>query len=438
MAFLRSDNNQNLVKGAGGIAGEGTPVGGRSRTTAGRPGSWYNIQDFLSANPNPNIAQRVQQRAGESLGQAKGQMQTQIEGLQQAPTPEAYSTDRFTTIREGGIDPTETQSLRSFLGQTVESAEPGAQSYELTPDQQLKDVRNPFEGVKQGDFGSIMQWYGDAEPPSSDYTPGMQRMDQMLLRGAGIEKTLPSQMESQYQTEILDPIQQKREQLKAQQDESKKAFEEQRTNWTQGISSFLEGEDKKIQDVLAQQEQQLAEQNRMNLQDITGQYYDDLKFIYPTLGSPYTTKALGEFANPAMRYISRENVVAPDLNTAAMEYFTDPQGYADYNTLAGLLGQENPYDLSAQAFDPGDYEFDVNRMAADYRNKYRAIEQEKARNIIEQILGGDPFVYDWGAIPANTYDVPLYWDTKYGRIANEMAEAGQTIKPPAAQIDYQY
>lgn len=430
MAFLRNQDNQSMVRGEGGIAGEGTPVGGSSRTSAGRPNSWYNIQDFLSANPNPNIAQRVQQRAGEAMGQARQQAQQQIQGVQQAPAPEAYSTDRFTSIREGGITPGETQNLRSFLGQSIESAEPGQQAYELSPEQQIKDVANPFKDVKPGDFGSIMSWYGNAERPSSDYTPGMQKMDEMLFRGSDAAKTFPDQMESQYQSEVMVPIQQRRDQLRNEQAQAKKDFEQQRTNWTQGISSFLEGEDKKIQDIYEQQQQQLAESNRRTLQDIAPQYYNDLSFLYPQLNSGLGNKGVGNINNPIGRYFTKQEGVTPDLNTAALAYFSDPQQFADYNTLAGLIGQANPYDINVTPFSPSEFSFDPGQFTEDWRRKYKGLEQAKLNKRISDYGQALPTVDD----PRQPFLVPEFFDTKYGRIINDMAQAGEMITPTPLEV----
>jgi len=138
------------------------------------------------------------------------------------------------------------------------------------------------------------------------------------------------------------------------------------------------------------------------------------------------------------KYLTRDQVVSPDLNTAAKQYYEDPQGFTDYNTLSNLLGLQPGYDTSVQSFSPGEWNFNEQGFIDDWKNKYKADQQAAAQQAINEILGGDPYVYNFGGEPTNVYQVPTYWDTKYGRIRNDMAQAGQTIKPPAADFTYRY
>lgn len=445
MAFLRSENANNTLKGAGGYAGNGTPVGGRPRTAAGQPGNWYNIQDFLNANPQKsNVAPRIEQKAGESMAGAKQQLQSQFNTVQNQtmPTPETYSGDKFSQIRQGGINQGETQDLRRFLDQTPQNFEPGQQLYELAPEQQVRDVRNPFSDMKTGDFSSIMKWYGDIERPSSEYTPGMQKMDEMLLRKSNIGEELPGQMQGRFQSEIIDPIKQKRDQLQAKQADSQKAFEQQRTDWTQGISSFLQGEDAKIKDIYEQQQQAMAEQDAVTTQQIFGNDYENLQWLYPdnAADSGLTLKNViagdprqgSQTDVMGSKYLQRSPVIDPSMNTAALQYYTNPQDLADYNTLIGLLGQGDPRQLEGvEAFDPGEWTYDRKAFSQDWRDKYKEIEQQKIQDTIDAIMNKPPVSHQWGKpIP---YVVPENFDTEYGQIINDMEQAGQIIMPQSLE-----
>ena len=440
MAFLSNKNNNdnNLLSGAGGIAGEGMSVGGTPRTAAGTSGGWYNIQDFLQANQQtPNVQTRIEQKAGQGLSEAKNQLQSQQSGLSQLPTTEAYSNDRLQSLRQGGIDPNETSQIRGFLDQSLGNKEAGTQSYERSSQEQLPDIKNPYSNLQSGNFDSIMNWYGGLEKPSADYTPGMQKMDEMLLRGSKDFSTdFPSKMKDQYQQEVVDPLQSQRAELDRRKSEASQNFSDEGKEWHQGISGFLGGEKAKVNERLAQQQLDLAEQNQMKTQDIMGDYYNDLNFYNDMTGVNQLTQGgntvLKDSFDPRYQglstfntddYITRDAIVDPTIGTAASSYFSNPNDLQSYNALAGLIGEEGYNTEGLADFNPGKWNFDNQLFEQDYRQKLGQIEEDKLRKQIDSLMNS---YYDYGGTP-ETFRVPEIVDTKYGPMRLNLAEAGQVV-----------
>lgn len=464
MAFLQTDqnkkNNQNgqLVSGAGGFAGEGTPVGGTQRSAAGQPGGWYNLQEFIRANPQtPNVQSRIEQRGGQGLASAKEQLQSNVRGLQNIPTAEKYSTDRLTSMRQEGLTGQETGQLRGFLDQTLEGIQPGTQQYELSAQEQLPDIQNPYQGLQPGSFDSLMSWYGNLEKPSATYTSGMQKMDEALLRGSkDFAKKFPGQMQQSFQQEVVDPLQEQRANLERRKQEASQQFTDEGKQWHEGISGFLGGEKAKVNERLAEQELEFAKQNQMQTQDIMGDYYQD---IIPTditgmnqiaPGGEYVLKSIPDANQPSWempapsetylgpvnldpsQYITRGEAVAPTIGTAAQSYFS-PQDLQTYNTLAGLVGQDI-YDPQGLAqFDPGYWNFDALAFEQDYRTRLGRLEEERLQPIIDYILNTN--YYPGYGQSAETLDIPEFLQTKYGPVRLNLAQAGQTItQRPSDQL----
>ena len=243
----------------GGYAGTSTPVGQKKKSIAGSPGGWFNIQDFMDANKGSSITQsRIQGRGLEQLGGAVSQLSQQQADLQAIPEAEKFSSERLTGIREGGIDQNEISSLSNYLGQTPGSSQAGIQSYELDPASQMQSISSPYGGLQSGDLNSIMNWYGELERPSASYTPGMQKMDEMLLRGnTDFVQQFPEQLQSQFQTNVTDKLAQSRSDIAGRQKEAKDAYTAERGHWTGGIDQFLGSEENKINQEYQKQADQL-------------------------------------------------------------------------------------------------------------------------------------------------------------------------------------
>lgn len=465
MAFLRQNQTGSLVSDAGGIAGEGSNVGVRQKTTAGSPSGWYNIQDFLSANTQaPVVQQRIEQRGSEELNKAKNELAGNVSNLTTAPTPTAYSQSALQGITEGGLSGEETQNLRNYLDQSLTGAEAGQQQYELSAKEQLPDIANPFQSLKPGSFESLMSWYGNLEKPSATYTPGMQKMDEMLLRG---QKTFaqdyPEQLQSQYKEQVTAPLESKRAEVEASKAKSEEAFRQAGKQWYEGISDYLGNEKNKITDIYNQQAQQLADINSQNIWDVMGPEYSQYAQQAQASGvspSGYTTVAqrptiqptAGEGVNQAnlqayrvtglnpYDYVTRGTIYNPSMNTAAVTL--SPEQFDTYNVLAGLIPNAG-YEQYAEGktFSPGEYTFNKQGFEEDYKNIARQLAENKVKADLAELGKLSPANIPTGTNPGDypnlvqSYDVPIYAQTPFGTIELQSPQAGTKVYSPYNFVD---
>lgn len=336
----------------------------KKKTTAGSPSGWYNIQEFLGANQqDPAVKQRLEEQATGQLEQAKQQTGMYDEaGALQPFDAQDYVTQAspwdegsFQEMLGGGLDKDEKSKIQQGLTQ-----EAGQQ---VNPESVFQDVPNPFSGMKEGDFGSIMNWYGGPKEQTSQYTPGMQKMDEMLLRGhKGFTTDFPKQQQDAFQgvkderTSRVGDIQTAQEQ--AAGPTGTVATEKQA--WQTGIGNFLGGQQQKIA---------LENQSQQNLYDhMTGKQqegtvessksaipiqdwinvqkykeYDPSQVgtpVSPTTGKVLNyARALGVQGVNPWDYIQMSHDIAPTEGMAAMEVLGSQQGIDDYNALSQLYDQ---------------------------------------------------------------------------------------------------
>jgi len=442
MAFLSSGNQGDLISGGGGYAGAGATIGGKQKTTAGKPGGWYNIQDFLAANPQtPNVQSRMTQRGSQQLGEAKGQLQSQVSALPSMPTPEQYSQERFGGILQDGVTGGEASNLRSFLDQ---SYTPSA-----TPQELLPGVQSPYKNMQPGSFESVMNWYGDIERPSAAYTPGMQKMDEMLLRGQkGFAQEFPTQLQQQFQSEVGQPLEAKRTEVGQQQEATKQQFSDEGKQWYEGIGGFLSGEKQKLTDTYEKQRAELAKQSAMTPQQIMGQDYWSAAQQYqpyemmpglnkPSLGMPEYQLQHVAGIDP-MNFLNRAEYTTPSMDTAANVLYS-PEQLNTYNVLSGLLPEEQYGSYTgSEVFKPGEWSFDAPGFMNDYKRVERQVAEAKARDRINQILGMPSAQLPYGQTAEQaglaSYNVPGQIATRYGNTYLTLPQAGTTVWQPYTNL----
>ena len=442
MTFIRKtgqEQNKLLSGGMGGVAGEGAAVSGATqKTDAGSPGGWTNIQDFMGANKQKPTAQtRIEQGASQQLGQATQQLGAQVSGLSQMPTADKYSDQQFSDIRKGGITGGESQQMRGYLDQSFGGAEQGVQDYEKSAQDQIQGVQDPFSGMKSGDFGSIMNWYGDVERPSATYTSGMQKMDEMLMRGnKDFAKDMPKQMAQQFQTQVTDVMNKERTDLTNRQNIAKQQFSDEGKQWYEGISGFLGGEDQKVKDRYAQQQSELELENQRSNQDVMGNYYSDLN---PFAGNARYGEQDQTGLNP-LDYIKRDAVYDPSMGTAATAQFS-PEQLNTYNALSGLTADAGYGQYTGgEIFDPGRWNMNEDKFKGDYVDMMTRGEENVLQNEIDRIKGLAPVQYYGGQNPQadmnlSYFDVPEYLDTKYGQGDIGLNEAGSRVWQNTQEIE---
>lgn len=405
MAFLSTGSGGQTVSGGGGIAGSSGGVGSKKTTAAGSPGGWYNIQDFLAANvQDPAVKSRLEGRAQTELGTAAGEATRRMGAIKSAPTPTLYSESALGGLTSGGLTGAEQQSIRGYLGQNLADIESGTQSYEMTPEQQLQDIASPFAGMKRGDFGSIMGWYGNLEKPSAQYTPGMQRMDEMLLRGQkNFATEFPETYQTQFKEQVTDPMATKRAAIGAEQEKltgtGPGSYQAAKQSWQTGIGNFLDTQQSKISDELARQQAQYQDYQGQGLQDILGQDLYSRVMEYPvrtatdkpTFDQPQLWNYNIEGINP-WDYITGYGGATPSDWTAAQAAL-GPEQLNVYNALTGLVGDEGRQTYQGTPSDVYQtFGYDVDR--AGLESQIANIEREMASQQAEQRRTNQPKIDD--------------------------------------------
>lgn len=229
MAYAKLDrNNSNLQTVGQGMAGYSSTVGGGGapggagqKSTAGTPSAFTNIQDYLKGNQGANATQNyVANKTDEQMNNAQNQLVSVKSGLPDINKSPAFSSTQFEDyLKNNNYD-----SLRdagTFKSYTDTNSE-------------LPDIANPSANLK--DTESIMGYIGSIKPVSQQYTPGMQKFDEMLLRGdPSFVPNFVQSKQNQYQTNITQPLQQARDERNQQ-----KTTQNQNVNdWRANMSNYL-------------------------------------------------------------------------------------------------------------------------------------------------------------------------------------------------------
>lgn len=448
----------------GGMLGTGGGVSGKKKTAAGTPSGWYNVQEFLGANQqDPAIRQRIEERGQEQLGGAVEQYGKDVEALQDIPEASQFDQGRFQGYLDGGLSEDEKSTIQQGLGQTFEGFEPGTQSYELAPELQLPERQSPFSGLKEGDMSSMMGWFGEAERPSATYTPGMQKMDEMLLRGQkGFTEDYPKQLKEQYQKQVTDPMMAKREAIGNAQDiarggeEQAGSFEAAKQDWRTGIGSFLRGQQKRVDTRLVEQQAKQAEVANQPAYELMGQDYSNALQFSPTGGqidgrpSITQTDLYGIQGLTPSDYLSYRTPTPADLGTAASAELT-PEEIETYNFLqqAQTGGTEGLYS-GGQTFDPGGWSYNKDRFVQDYRDRARQVAEAQALTQIgalgqlpgqeiqlqpgyefdpgQAMAGVGPYAEATGGM--TSYTAPTQTMTPYGMVDLSYQQGGEQFFSP--------
>ena len=242
MAYAKIQNQDpNKTLGGGEMTGDTEAQGGANQintSTSGTPGGFTNIQDYMGANKGDTTNQNyLNTKADEQINNAVGQMNTAVSALSPINTQAASI-----------------QGLNDLLNQNDYTK---AREYATTPNftptaQELPDIANPTSNLK-GTLPDVMSYIGEIKPQSQQYTGGMQKFDEMLL---GADPTFPGQFaankQQQYETQVEDPY----GAAKAAREGQKAQATQNAADWKTQMQNYLGGEDKTIQGILANQQEQ--------------------------------------------------------------------------------------------------------------------------------------------------------------------------------------
>lgn len=370
--------------GQGGMIGGGQGVGGSAPASeAGRPGGWFNIQEFLGANVGvPKIQERLQQKGGEQLRTAAETAKEARTGLAE-PSIQAFTQDAFNRAMgsqptgtgfsiapwsPGSIDvpgtPTPGSPDYAKLRQAVSGQYSPFQGLTGTPQekaaivagQELPTQTNPFARLQPGAAG-LMDYFGQVEKPNAQYTPGMSLMDEMLLRGQKeFVKKYPEQLQEQYKAQVTDPTEAARSGREKAHLGAYQSTQTAAKAWQDAIQNYLSG--MYGQSEAASQASQVRP-GQPTLAETIGALKE--AGVRPALDAPgegiFWSGSNLEKLSPEMQanFINNAyNYVNPQALTS------QPVDVGQYNALYDVLGK--PVQTLPTQYTPGRYELDPERF----------------------------------------------------------------------------
>jgi len=343
MAYVSGYNpyDENDKNNAGGILGTGGEMGGGApvKTSAGTPGGWTNIQDYLNANKGDMTnVNSLRNKATGIIGKGTEELNKQKSNLAALPTAQGYDATKLNEY----LGSNDYGKIRGATKQQLATQTPTAQ--ELVGYSPLEDQ---VSGLKEGDFGSIEKFFGDRET-TPNYTPGMKSFDKMLLQGNPyVQKDFVPEIKGMYENQYKKPLEAARTERDTAKTAASQGMGEASESWKTGINQYLGGEKNKVNQLLAQQQQQEAEAADLTKSEwdaIYGparqSYLNNLKTTNPeeyqraVMASPIELSPGFNYMN----YAERTGNTTPNIGTAASSY-AGSNDLADYNALVNLINE---------------------------------------------------------------------------------------------------
>jgi hypothetical protein len=341
MAFLRNQMLENQTKqglGEGLLSGGESAVAGNAQSQAGTtgqkskaqasPNAWYNVSDFLNANQKggQKLQGTLQNQAQGLIDTDKSKAQESVAGINSIARPEAvtYTDQAADTADEGTVN----KGLQQDWLKPNTSYD--YSSYQIDPN---KDIT----GMQEGSYGALTNFAKTAMPKRSNYSFGAQRMDEALLgKDPNFVQNFAKDTKANYQTSVLDPVANKIAEGQALDTSTDQALDTARGGWFSGLEGYLGGKQTAVNDTLAKQRSQYDAQRNRNIQEE----------LYNAVNGIETKNALNNKNYLDLRNYVNQNAgnyssfsgIDPNKETAAWQALGD-QGVGRYNTLAGILGQ---------------------------------------------------------------------------------------------------
>jgi hypothetical protein len=298
--------------------------GGDTPTTAGDSQGWYNIQDFLGANKGDTTGQRI---AGSALDKeieaGKSNLQNQISNLSPLQTAQTGDLNAL-------LEADDYSQIGNIYNQQYQS--PSAPEFNPI-------TSSSVEALQPNQFNTITDFIGGVQKNNSTYTPGMQKMDELLMRGdTDFAQNFAQQAKDKYASEINNPYQEAVANREKAQQGAKQNIESARQDWQSQVADWTGQAGRDIESTLTRQRSD----------------YDRGKLLYQenTPISPFVDEATrARQFNTILSAAPYESVlgVAPTRETAVSELGQTRGNFADdYNALQSLIG-ENPNYISASS-----------------------------------------------------------------------------------------
>lgn len=348
------------VAGGGGASATGTQQGA-SASTAGTPGQWVNVQDILQANPGGGSMKGQIQQSGQSMleagraGVASAQKKAE-EQLGQTQAQQYGGQNVFASPDYGQI--------KSGLNQQYQAQDFG-NVFQADPNRQ-----QAFAGLQNQDdpLGALVDFNRGNIDPAASYGQGAQSLDKLILSGdMPFVQNFGQNLAGQYQTDVVDPMEQQRAAAEAQSQQLAGNVAAERGKWSQGLTDFLGGQQQQAQSAY---DQMLASEaaNKAKMDEYSEQS-QNVKDIY---GKNYA----GDIA-PYMKYVDKlgqyyDYSGGTPTMAQANQQALGGQGIGQFNELAGLLygsggDQFSQLASGGPAAAPGSWNFNQDKFGADIK-----------------------------------------------------------------------
>lgn len=336
MPYIK-DKTQGYGEQAG-VLGSGAVPTGRQATQAGSPGSFTNIQDYLSGVTTPKIQGQLENKAQSDIKNAQQNVNQQVQGLSALPQAQQYNPESF----QKNLQDNDYSAIRQ--GAT--------QSY--TPTDVTKEIQtptNPFANVQPGSFSSLMQYFGQTQKPNTQYGQGAQKLDEMLLRGQPeyVQNFAPQKQE-QFKSQVEGGVKKAQEERGAAQKATQEQVSKSSADYQKAISDYLGGVNQQAQDKLKEQQAQEAQYTGKSNAELLNMMKNDPQYYQSLIAMQG-----GANIDPG-NYVTRTGYNAPDIGTAAYALGNDT--LSDYSALNDILGNKSAPLVGTQAYNPGVINFD--------------------------------------------------------------------------------
>lgn len=288
----------------GGTFGDAGFIGsGDTPTSAGDSQGWYNIQDFLGANKGDTTGQRIASSAlGKEIEAGKSNLQNQISNLSPLQTAQTGDLNAL-------LEADDYAQIGNIYNQQYQS--PSAPEFNPI-------TSSSVEALQPNQFNTIADFIGGVQKKGSTYTPGMQKMDELLMRGdKDFAQNFAQQAKDKYASEINNPYQEAVANREKAQQGAKQNIESARQDWQSQVADW-------------------TGQAGRNLNN----YYNELRRMYPS-GSgniiyPYSTNINQRLENER---IARQGAYPQYEGSSGVGYTNNLPGsnLADYNQLIAMF-----------------------------------------------------------------------------------------------------
>jgi len=333
MAYIRkqfdqSDPNaldkQNLQDEQGGFFGTGIQENknqSNNQTIAGKPSGWTNLNAYLQGNPN----------AGQELGtkiqnKALGDIQTQskefnkLAGSYQAPKQaQGFNPNLF----KNALEKNDYSSLTNLMNQQYNPTDVNKKYSDVQT--QANALKTQFEGIKPGDYNSIMNYYGTPGQGMTNYTPGQGQLDKLFLQqNKPFIQNFGTQSKNALNQYLTKPLEQQKAAETKKETAAQQQSQQAGQDWTKGINTWLSGQGQALQTELGKEKETETARSQQKPQDLINQYVN-----------PTQAAQIKQFGLSPSDYLSYQGST-PTLENAAKAIGLD---VSDYNKLSAITGQ---------------------------------------------------------------------------------------------------